>query len=282
MIPWPFLGSPKIGKVWNVCNVRACRVAVVNYDCPDGKHLISAHHLSALSQPTDSLLMTLPTEVISIVVDYLWDEIIINVDTSTFLNLLRVNKTFHSIVIHRRRELMRAHAVFINTNMCFDVLLRQPSNLLSNRFVDPVSALFGLCNELVHEDAEMENILARDLAKFVLDNHKRFDSLIDRAEFPLIFESYDRSMSGASGYFKRLYQVPEAHVSMEACLLRNVTLCDIPYRIKRRWPYAVMIESPNLHGRGKVYAFRWSDDETAEVKVVKVDTLDDVLRDEEM
>ncbi|KAI8918379.1 hypothetical protein DFJ77DRAFT_291982 [Powellomyces hirtus] len=216
---------------------------------------------------------TLPAEVISIVFDHLWAKIILHMNTTLFLNMLLINKTFHKIVGRRRPELMQAHALLLNTSLS-PVVLRRFKVPLSNPHVNPCAYLFGLCHELrLGPPAEDLPKLVSCIANFVLTNNERFDSLISTTEPPFVFLSKHGTF-GATGHVKELKQVPE-HLSHgpESFLLKNVVFLHTS-TVSQTWPYAVMIysDSPDM-----VYAFRRRDNGTVETNLCRIDKCNDAL-----
>ncbi|KAI8917735.1 hypothetical protein DFJ77DRAFT_457549 [Powellomyces hirtus] len=209
--------------------------------------------------------MALSTEVISLVLDHLWDDIILNMDTDLFLNLLLVNKSFYSIVRRRHKELLRAHALLFNTTTTHEAYVFC-GNPLSNPLVDPCAVLKGLCFELGNEKFTLS--LGERIAEFVLRNHKRLDSGIGTSRFPVIFHHRALALSFASVHIKRLEHGPEYFsYASETVLLKNLTIDDRLNTTQEAWSYAVLIY---LHP-AKLYAFRKRQDGTPEVKVVKME-----------
>ncbi|KAI8904630.1 hypothetical protein DFJ77DRAFT_480320 [Powellomyces hirtus] len=215
--------------------------------------------------------MNLPSEIISTVVDYLWNDIVVHVDTMSFLRLLRVNKIFH-FVVRRRRHLMWTHAVQCNVGTRF-----QTANPLSNPFVDPGALLCGMCPGLGGGiGPSITEYRRAGIARLVLDNRKRFDTVMlrDTSDYPVMFESNDQGMSGAAGHMLALEHVPlSSYTTRSSKLLQNVTLCDIPNQSLGEFPYAVMI-AEKIEGTTTytIHAFRTGNDGTLEFKVVIFDT----------
>ncbi|KAI8588724.1 hypothetical protein BDZ88DRAFT_420892 [Geranomyces variabilis] len=62
------------------------------------------------------------------IVDHLWEELVVNLDTCTYLRLALVNSTFKAVVYQsrRRRELLRAHAAAMLLADYHRLALRKP------------------------------------------------------------------------------------------------------------------------------------------------------------
>ncbi|KAI8922500.1 hypothetical protein DFJ77DRAFT_545284 [Powellomyces hirtus] len=125
--------------------------------------------------------MQFSLELIEKIVDQLWDNIVVKMDTSFYFSLLLVSKDFHTVLLQRRRELMRAQAAALHRE---HNLLRF-KNPLGNPLVNPRILLSRMVSSLLHApDARLEST---DIALFVFEHRSLFDNMMEILEHPVMF-----------------------------------------------------------------------------------------------
>ncbi|KAI8907429.1 hypothetical protein DFJ77DRAFT_513927 [Powellomyces hirtus] len=201
--------------------------------------------------------VNLPAEVVSKIVDNLWDHILLQMDTQLYLNLLRLNRTFRMMAERHRKDLMRAYAAIFNTSASTR-LVNRFKNPLSNPLVKPRVVLYELCRpylEPVLGHYAIEVIEPYDIVKLVLDNAKLFDSMISTSEYPIFLQSGDGMRSSASVGVMTLYPGLPHDSDQLAFLFKNVIFIfyETDRVVEERWPYGVAF---HCHDGYTFYGFK--------------------------
>ncbi|KAI8909879.1 hypothetical protein DFJ77DRAFT_108037 [Powellomyces hirtus] len=103
-----------------------------------------------------------PLVVVNRILDDLWDDLVIDVDTGLYFSLLLVNKTFKEAVYRRRKALMLGQAIYLRTTEGADMLgsLKDP---FKNPYNSPFHALahfvFGF--DRLEEDIDGPDVIGR-------------------------------------------------------------------------------------------------------------------------
>ncbi|KAI8918404.1 hypothetical protein DFJ77DRAFT_292763 [Powellomyces hirtus] len=136
-------------------------------------------------------------EVIDLIVDELWDDLVVRVNTKQYMDLLLVNKAFKACLERRRKILWQAQAAVMLRARAGSRILRAFLNPLQNPYIPPLEHLAHLLSGDIYAQGTSNRTIAASLSLISL-HWKRLDALIPSSDETWIFEDQERNVYASS------------------------------------------------------------------------------------
>ncbi|KAI8921169.1 hypothetical protein DFJ77DRAFT_506817 [Powellomyces hirtus] len=169
----------------------------------------------------------IPLVVVDRILDYVWDTLVIHLDTPFYLSLLLINKAFKHAVYRRRKYLMIAQAVYLRTSDKRTKLysLRDP---FQNPYNSPLEVLALLVMGAAHDPSRQQH-----LGNLLRTHSQRINDLL-----PISDISCSMLKEGGDAYAACRVSSPNLVPATEKTYVFLKNVCGI--KAQKIWEYGML------------------------------------------